>query len=48
MIGDPVVEEIRHHRQTHAADYDYDLHKICQALRAEEKASTCKIIYHDS
>ena len=47
MIDDPVVEEIRRYRQIHAAQYDNDLHKICEALREEEKASTFKVVYSD-
>ena len=45
MIDDPVVEEIRYHRQAHAAQYDNDLHKICEALRKEEEALTFKVVH---
>ena len=48
MIDDPVVEEIRRYRQAHAAQYDYDLHKICMALRKEEERSTYAIVYRES
>lgn len=44
MIDDPVVEEIRRHRQAHAAQYDYDIHKICEALREEERILGLKIV----
>ena len=44
MIDDPVVEEIRRHRQAHAAQYDHNLHKICEALREEERTSEFKIV----
>ncbi len=40
MKSDPIVEEVRAQRQKHAASYDYDLAKICRALKeAEEKSS---------
>lgn len=39
MIKDPVVEEIRTYRAEHAARYDNDLKKICEALRRQEKVS---------
>ena len=45
MLNDPVVEEIRRHRQAHAAQYNNDLHKICEALREEEKMSAFKVVY---
>lgn len=48
MIDDPVVEEIRQYRQAHAAQYDNDLHKICEALREEEKTSGLKVVYRES
>ena len=47
MIDDPVVEEIRQHRQAHAAQHNNDLHKICEALREEEKMSTFKVVYRN-
>lgn len=47
MIDDPVVEEIRRYRQAHVAQYDNDLHKICEALREEEKTSGLKVVYRE-
>ena len=48
MIDDPVVEEIRQYRQAHAAQYDNDLHKICEALREEEKTAGFKVVYREA
>lgn len=39
MNEDPIVEEIRQYRAEHAARYDNDLKKICEALREREKQS---------
>ena len=39
MIEDSIVEEIRKYRAEHAARYDNDLNKICEALRQQEKQS---------
>jgi len=47
MIDDPIVEEIRRYRQAHAVQYDNNLHKICEALREEEKKLTCKVVYRE-
>lgn len=45
MIKDPVVEEIRKYRAEHAARYDNDLKKICDALRRQEKASQKEFVH---
>lgn len=37
MINDPIVEEIRKHRQEHAERYGFDLRRIAEALRDREK-----------
>ena len=42
MIVDPIVEEIRRHRQEHASQYGNDLKLIVKALREKEKTSTHK------
>ncbi|VFM96614.1 MAG: hypothetical protein BECKG1743D_GA0114223_102707 [Candidatus Kentron sp. G] len=39
MNDDPVVEEIRRYRAEHAARYDHDLTRICEALREREEQS---------
>jgi hypothetical protein len=44
MKNDPIVEEIRHRREVHAAKYGNDLRKICDALRQEEKHANFKVI----
>lgn len=36
---DPIVAEVRRIRGDHAASYDYDLDRIFEALKAEERAS---------
>ncbi|MDN5871387.1 MAG: hypothetical protein L0H73_11785 [Nitrococcus sp.] len=38
-MNDPIVAELRRHRQAHAARYNNDLSAICEALRAREKTS---------
>ena len=38
MIDDPVVEEVRAHRQAHAARFNYDLAAIFAALVEREKS----------
>ncbi len=38
-MRDPIVEEIRKIRDTHAARFQFDLHAICEDLRKKEK--TC-------
>ena len=45
MIKDPIVEEIRKYRAEHAARYDNDLQKICDALRKQEKASQKEFVH---
>ena len=39
MIDDPIVDEIHRFRKEHAAQYDNDLNRIVEALRAYERAS---------
>lgn len=36
MIKDTIVEEIRHYRKVHAAQYGNNLKRIVEALREEE------------
>lgn len=35
MWKDPIVEEVRAHRQAHAEKFDYDLAAICRDLRQQ-------------
>ena len=44
MWKDPIVEEIRAHRETHAAKFDYDLAAICRDLREQQAASGRKVV----
>ena len=44
MIDDPIVEEIREHRQAHAAHYNYDLTAIFDALLEREKNSLRPVV----
>ena len=44
MIRDPIVEEIRQYRQEHSEKYDYDLKKICEALRSRQTVSKKKVV----
>jgi hypothetical protein len=44
MIDDPIVEEIRKHRQAHAARYNYDLTAIFDALLEREKNSLRPVV----
>ena len=44
MIDDPIVEEIRKHRQAHAARYNYDLPAIFDALLEREKNSLRPVV----
>lgn len=44
MINDPVVEEVRKHRQEHAKRYGFDLRRIADALRDTEKHFSHRVI----
>lgn len=44
MIGDPIVEEVRMHRQAHAARFNYDLAAIFAGLIEWEKNSSRPVI----
>ncbi len=39
MSRDPVVEEIRKFREEFAAQFNYDLHAMAEAIREEERRS---------
>ena len=39
MIEDPIVSEVRKHREEHASSYEHDLRRIVAALRERERAS---------
>ena len=44
MYDDPVVAEIRQYRLEHAAKYDYDIDKICDALLKKQKEVGRKLV----
>lgn len=44
MKEDPIISELRRHREEHAAKYGNDLAKICEALRLEEKELDAPVI----
>ncbi|MEI8207413.1 MAG: hypothetical protein WCG03_11090 [Kiritimatiellales bacterium] len=44
MFDDPIVEEIRRYRREHAAKYGNDIHRICEALREQQKKSKRKVV----
>ncbi len=41
---DEIVEEIRRHRETHAASLDYDLKRITRDLQQQERQSTRNVV----
>lgn len=44
MKNDPIVEEVRKHRQEHAAFFNYDLAEIFKALKEAEKKSNRPVV----
>jgi hypothetical protein len=44
MWSDPIVEEVRKVREEHAARFDYDLEKIFQDLKEQERQSGRKVV----
>lgn len=44
MWKDPIVEEVRSHREAHAAKFDFDLAAICRDLRRQQDNSGRKIV----
>ncbi len=41
---DEIVEEIRRHREAHAASLDYDLKRIAKDLQRQEQESGAKVV----
>ena len=37
MKKDPIVEEVRKFRESHARTFNYDLKRICKDLKTKEK-----------
>lgn len=48
MKNDPIVEEIRNFRATHAAKYGNDLDKIFVAIKRSEKKHIDKLINREA
>lgn len=44
MWKDEIVEEIRKRREEHAAQFDYNINAIIQALKKEELQSGRKVV----
>ena len=44
MWKDPIVEEVRAHREAHAEKFDYDLAAICRDLRQQQAESGRKVV----
>lgn len=44
MCDDPIVEEVRKAREEHAARFGYDLRRIFQDIKADEKRSGRKAV----
>ena len=44
MFRDPIVEEIRKHRQESAAKFQYDIDAICEDIRRKQQQSGRKVV----
>ena len=44
MINDPIVEDIQKYRKEHAVKHGNDLHRIVEAFREAERASTRPVV----
>ena len=44
MWNDPIVEEVRRVREEHAARFDYDLERIFQDLKEQERQSGREVV----
>ena len=43
-MSDPIVEEVRKHRDDHAKRFNYDLHAICADLKARQERSGHRLV----
>jgi len=41
---DEIIDEIRRHREAHAASFDYDLKRIIRDLQEQERVSKRKVV----
>ena len=44
MWYDPIVAEVRHNRELHAARFDFDIKLICRAARESQKKTSGRIV----
>lgn len=44
MWQDPIVEQIRQHRQDYSASFNHDLKAICRDLRERQEKSGRKVV----
>ena len=44
MWRDPIVEAVRRVREAHAARFDFDLSRICQDFKEQQKRSRRKVV----
>jgi hypothetical protein len=45
MSRDPIVDEVRAVRDALAREYDYDVRKLAEALREEQRNSGRKVVH---
>jgi hypothetical protein len=44
MWKDPIVEEIRKHRDEYSKTFDYDLHAICKDIRKKQGRDNRRVV----
>ena len=44
MIEDPIVDEVRRHRQAHAERFGYELQAICRDLRRQQEEAGREVV----
>ena len=44
MFRDPIVEEIRKHRQNYAAQFNHDIDAICEDIRRKQQQSGRQVV----
>lgn len=44
MVDDPIVAEIRHHREELMKEANYDIHTLCELLRNRQYESNARIV----
>ena len=43
-MNDPIIDEIRKHRDEHAEKFNYDLKLICEDLRKKQAANKANVV----